>query len=97
MSIMSLLIAVFLLVFLVLAILLIMAVRTPNAEYDPDYHALPQSKHAQSFWLNKIGKVLVRRPWPYKDLYNPLNRLYWPDEHASNRIQRRRVRGKNKR
>ena len=96
MSIMSLLIAVFLLVFLVLAILLIMALRTPNTEYDPDYHALPQSKRTQSFWLNKIEKMLVMRPWPYKDLYSPLNRLYWPDEQASNRIQRRRVRSKSK-
>ena len=91
---------VFLIVFLVLAILLFVALRAPKEEYDPDHHALlPQSRHAQTFWRNtvskKVSKMLVMRPWPYKDLYNPLNRLYWPDEQVNNRAQRR-VRRKSK-
>lgn len=93
---------VFLILFLMLAILLIVALRAPTEEYDPDHHALlPQSRHAQTSWRNtvskKVSKILVMRPWPYKDLHNPLNRLYWPDEEVNNRAQRRRTRRKSKR
>ena len=89
---------VFLILFLVLAILLIVALRAPTEEYDPDHHALlPQSRHTSPSWRNKVVKILVMRPWPYKDLYNPLNRLYWPDEEVNNRVQRRRTRRKSKR
>ena len=89
---------VFLIVFLVLAILLIMALRAPQEKYDPDHHALlPQSKYAHTHWQNTVFKMLVMRPWPYKDLWNPLNRLYWPDEQAKNRAQRRQSRRKSNR
>ena len=89
---------VFLIVFLVLAIVLVMALCAPTDEYDPDLHThLPQSRHTSRSWRNKVGRILVMRPWPYKDLYNPLNRLYWPDEEVNNRVQRRRVRRKSKR
>ena len=86
---------VFLIVFLVLAILMIMALRTPKEQYDPNQPALPpQSQSAHTYWRNTIFKMLVMRPWPYKDLWNPLNRLYWPDEQATNRAQRRHSRRK---
>lgn len=38
---------------------------------------------------NTVSKMLVMRPWPYKDLYNPLSRNYWPDEQPDNRAGRR--------
>src|SRR5258707_14142435 len=89
---------VFLILFLVLAILLIVALRAPTEEDDPDLHTpLPQSRHTSPSWRNKVGRFLVMRPWPYKDIYNPLNRLYWPDEEVNNRAQRRRTRRKSKR
>lgn len=98
MSFVVLLISVFLIVFLVLAIVLIVALRAPADEYDPDLRTLlPQSTHTSPSWRNRVGRFLVRRPWPYKDLYNPLNRLYWPDEEVNKRAQRRRVRRKSKR
>src|SRR6185312_2877525 len=96
MSLFVLLISVFLMVFLVLAILLIMALRDPTDEYDPNLGTpLPRSRHNSPSWRNKIERILVMRPWPYKDLHNPLNRLYWPDEQVNNRPQRR-VRRKSK-
>ena len=86
---------VFLSVFLILALLLIMALRTPKEQYDPDREALlPQPKDAHTHWQNTIAKMLVMRPWPYKDLWNPLNRLYWPDAQPDNRAQRRQSRRK---
>jgi len=89
---------VFLTVFLVLALLLIMALRAPKEQYDPDREALlPQSKDVHTHWQNTVAKMLVMRPWPYKDLWNPLNRLYWPDEQADNRAQRRQTRRKRNR
>jgi hypothetical protein len=89
---------VFLIIFLVLAIVLIVALRAPKEEYDPDFHTLlPQSRRTSRPWRNKLGRILVMRPWPYKDLYNPLNRLYWPEEEMNKRVQRRRVRRKSKR
>ena len=36
-----------------------------------------------------LSHMLVMRPRPYKDLWNPLNRLYWPDEQQQHRAQRR--------
>jgi hypothetical protein len=86
---------VFLIVFLSLALQLILALRAPKEKYDPNQHAfLPQSKAAHTHWQNTAFKMLVMRPWPYKDLWNPLNRLYWPDERSSNRAQRRQSRRK---
>jgi hypothetical protein len=88
----------FLLVFLVLAVLLIQALRTPKETYDPNHEPLPpQSGAANSYWKNTVFKMLVMRPWPYKDLWNPLNRLYWPDEQPNNRAHRRHVRRKRTR
>jgi hypothetical protein len=92
------LMVVFMIVFLVLAILMIMALRTPKVHYDPNQPDLPpHSKSAKSYWQNTVSKMLVMRPWPYKDLWNPLNRLYWPDEQTSNRVQRRHYRRKRSR
>lgn len=89
------LIVVFLIVFLVLAILLILALRAPKEQFDPDREALlAQSKDAHTHWQNKFAKMLVIRPWPYKDLWNPLDRLYWPDEQPDNRTYRRQSRRK---
>jgi hypothetical protein len=86
---------VFLTVFLVLAILLIMALRTSKEQFDPNREALlPQPKEAHTHWQDTVAKMLVMRPWPYKDLWNPLNRLYWPDEQPDNRAHRRHSRGK---
>ena len=89
----------FLLVFLMLALLLIKALRTPKEKYDPNHLALPpQSSTANPNWKNMFFKMLVMRPWPYRDLYNPLNRLYWPDEQQQdNRSRRRCIRRKKKR
>ena len=98
MDFLSLLGFVFLTVFLVLALLLIMALRAPKEEHYRDHHTLlPQSKQAHSHWRNVVFQMLVMRPWPYKDLYNPLNRLYWPEEQANNRVQRRQRRRRRNR
>ncbi|MBV9230857.1 MAG: hypothetical protein JOZ18_16225 [Chloroflexi bacterium] len=87
---------VFLTVFLVLAILLIMALRTPKEQFDPNREALlSQPKQANTHWKDKVARMLVMRPWPYKDLWNPLNRLYWPDEQPDNRAHRRHSRRKS--
>lgn len=80
---------VFLLVFLALALLLIQALHTPKEKYDPNHLAFPpQSGATPSFWKKTLFKMLVMRPWPYKDLWNPLNRLYWPDEQSNKRARR---------
>ena len=34
-----------------------------------------------------VLNVFVMRPWPYKDLYNPFSRNYWPDELPNNRAR----------
>jgi hypothetical protein len=85
----------FLMVFLVLALLLIQALRPSKEPYDPNQHALPPSSQAtQRSWKRTVYKMLVLRPWPYKDLWTPLNRLYWPDEQPNNRAHRRHNRSK---
>ena len=87
-----------LLVFLVLALLLIQALRPSKETYDPNHQALPpQSQAAHTSWKNTVFKMLVMRPWPYKDLWTPLNRLYWPDEQPNNRAHRRHNRRKKQR
>src|SRR5689334_22753913 len=86
----------FLLVFLVLALLLIQVLRPSKERYDPNQHPLPPSSQAaQRSWKRTLYKMLVLRPWPYKDLWTPLNRLYWPDEQPNNRAHRRHSRRKN--
>jgi hypothetical protein len=88
----------FLMVFLVLALLLIHALRSSKETYDPNHQALPlQSQAAHRSWKDTVFKMLVMRPWPYKDLWTPLNRLYWPDEQLHNRAQRRHTRRKKQR
>ncbi len=89
---------VFLIVFVVLALLLIYALRSPKAKYDPNHQAFsPQIEAPHTYWKNTLFKMLVMRPWPYKDLWTPLNRLYWPDEQQNNRLQRRHSRRKRNR
>lgn len=88
---------VFLIMFLVLAILLLRVLCAPEEKHDLDHALLPQSKYIHTPWRNVVFKMLVMRPWPYKDLWNPLNRLYWPDEQANNRTQRRQSRRKRNR
>lgn len=84
---------VFLLMLLGLAPFFIMALRAPKEKLYRDRRSLPpESGPAHRHWLNTVSRMLVMRPWPYKDLYNPLNRLYWPDEQAANRAERRRQR-----
>jgi hypothetical protein len=88
----------FLMVFLVLALLLIHALRLSKETYDPNQQALPPSSQAAHTSLKRtVFKMLVMRPWPYKDLWTPLNRLYWPDEQPNNRAQRRHSRRKKQR
>ena len=85
----------FLMVFLVLALVLIHALRPSKETYDPNQHALPPSTQtAHTSWKRTVYKMLVMRPWPYKDLWTPLNRLYWPDEQPNNRAHRRHNRRK---
>lgn len=92
------LMSLFLIVFLVLALLLIRVLHSSNEPYDPNHQTLPpQSKPAHLSWKEKVSRMLVMRPWLYKDLWNPLNRLYWPDEQVNNRPQRRRMRRKEQR
>jgi hypothetical protein len=92
------LILVFLMVFLVLALLLVHVLFAPKVTYDPNHQALPpQSQAIHTSWKNTLFKILVMRPWPYSDLWNPLNRLYWPDEQQNNRSQRRHSRRKRNR
>src|SRR5215467_5973006 len=93
-----LLISIFLLVFLVLALLLIYALRPSKERYDPNHQVFPpQSQAPDKSWKNTVFKMLVMRPWPYKDLWTPFNRLYWPDEQQHNRTQRRQMRRNQKR
>src|ERR671926_181562 len=80
-----------LIVFLILVVLMIIALLAPKKEkYGDGQYLPPPSKHANSNWRNRVFKMLVMRPWPYKDIYSPLNRLYWPDEQPHNRANRRR-------
>lgn len=86
---------VFMIVFVVLALLLIYALHSPKAKYDPNHQAFsPQFEAPPTYWKKTLFKMLVMRPWPYKDLWTPLSRLYWPDEQQNNRLQRRHSRRK---
>lgn len=86
-----------LIVFLVLVVLGIVALLAPRKETSGEHRYLPPgSKPTSSDWRNKIFKALVRHPNPYKDIYNPLDRLYWPDDQPNNRAGRRHQSGRKR-
>lgn len=86
-----LLLNVFLLtVVIVLPILMIIALLVPKKGGYRDRKNPPrQSNNNRPGLRNTVAKMLVMRPWPYKDIYNRLSRNYWPDEQPDNRAGRR--------
>jgi hypothetical protein len=54
---------------------------------DGEYHP---SRNAAPAWHKTIFKMLVRPPYQNNNLYNPLDRLYWPEyQQPNNRVGRR--------
>ena len=77
-------------VVIVLPITMIIALLVPKKDGARERRSTPDQQDQNRSGLRKtIFNMLVMRPWPYKDLYNPLSRNYWPDEQTKNRAGRR--------
>ena len=77
-------VVIFLPMIMIIALLVPRKGRNSESRHNPDLQ-----DHNRPGLRKTVLNMLVMRPWPYKDLYNPLNRNYWPDELPDNRAGRR--------
>ncbi|MGZ3625136.1 MAG: hypothetical protein ACXVDN_17765 [Ktedonobacteraceae bacterium] len=77
-------------VVIIFPMILIIALLVPRKGRNSESRHTPDRSNLNKPGLRKtVLNMFVMRPWPYKDLYNPFSRNYWPDELPNNRAGRR--------